>query len=89
MVAGGSMLQLFQAARQARQTSKMGHKTHVVSLVRNQKDLIFLKELLESGKIVPVIDGCHPINKTTEALRYFEKIHPKRKLIIIVGPNSR
>jgi NADPH:quinone reductase-like Zn-dependent oxidoreductase len=90
VVAGGSMLQLFQAARQARQTAKMiGQKTHVVSLMQNQKDLIFLGELLESGKVVTVIDDCYPLNKTAEALWKFEKVHPKGKVIITVEQNDK
>jgi NADPH:quinone reductase-like Zn-dependent oxidoreductase len=85
VMAGGSMRQLFQAASQARQTSKAGsQKVHVVSLVQSQKDLLFMKELLESGKVVPVIDQCYPLEKTAEAFRYFEKVHPKGKVVITV-----
>ena len=43
-----------------------------------------MKELLESGKVLPVIDGCYPLSKTAEALRYFEKVHAKGKVVIIV-----
>jgi NADPH:quinone reductase-like Zn-dependent oxidoreductase len=83
VVAGGSMFQLIQAAQQARQISKTGNqKTAVVSLVQSQKDLVFVKELLESGKVVPVIDICYPLDKTAEAFRYFEKVHPKGKVVI-------
>jgi len=86
IVAGGSMLQLFQAARQGRRASKTGsQKTYVVSLVQSQKDLVFMKELLESRKVVPVIDGCYPLSKTAEALRYFEKVHAKGKVVITMG----
>ena len=85
-VAGGSMLQLFQAALQRRQTSGNGNqKTHVVSLVQNQQDLVFIKELLESGKVIPIIDGCYPLSKTAEALWYFEKEHPKGKVVITLA----
>ena len=74
VVAGGSMLQLFQAARQRRQTSGNGNqKTHIVSLVQNRQDLVFIKELLESGKVIPIIDGCYPMSKIPEAFWYFEK----------------
>ncbi len=59
-------------------------KRIVVSLVQSQKDLVFMKELLESGKVVPVIDGCYPLSKTAEAFRYFEKVHPKGKVVITV-----
>ena len=83
VVAGGSMVQLFQASLQGRRASKTGsQRTYVVSMVQNQKDLIFMKELLESGKIVPVIDGCYLVSKTAEAFRYFEKVHAKGKVVI-------
>jgi NADPH:quinone reductase-like Zn-dependent oxidoreductase len=85
IVAGGSMFQLFQAASNGKRISKTGsQKTYVVSLVQSQKDLIFMKELLESGKVIPIIDGCYPISKTPEAFWYFEKVHPKGKVVISV-----
>ena len=85
VVAGGSMFQLFQAASNGKRISKTGcQKTYVVSLEHNKKDLVFIKELLESGKIMPVIDGCYPLSKTPEAFWYFEKVHPKGKVIISV-----
>jgi len=83
VVVGGSMNQLFQAALQRRRAPMIGSKrTYVVSLVQSQNDLIFLKELLESEKIMPVIDGCYPLRKTPEAFWYFEKVHPKGKVVI-------
>ena len=89
VVAGGSMLQLFQAVFQGRQTSKVGDKkTYVVSLVQNQKDLLFLKELLESGKIVTIIDRCYPLSETTGAFWYFEKEHAKGKVVITMKHNG-
>jgi NADPH:quinone reductase-like Zn-dependent oxidoreductase len=86
IVAGGSMVQLLQASLRGRRNSQIGsQKTYVVSLVQSQKDLILIKELLESGKIVPVIDGCYPLSKTPEAFWYFEKVHPRGKVIISVA----
>ena len=85
VVAGGSMFQLFQAASNGKRISKTGcQKSYVVSLEHNKKDLVFIKELLESGKIMPVIDGCYPLSKTPEAFWYFEKVHPKGKVVISV-----
>jgi NADPH:quinone reductase-like Zn-dependent oxidoreductase len=90
VVAGGSMRQLFQAALQGRQNSKTGgQKTYVVSLVQSQKDLIFMKELLESGKVVPVIDGCYPLSEAAEALRYLGEGHAKGKVVISVEHSSK
>ncbi len=83
VVVGGSMLQLFQAATQGRRDSKtVNQKTHVVSLVQSQKDLLLIKELLEAGKVIPVIDGCYPLCETAAAFRYFEKVHPRGKVVI-------
>jgi len=90
VVAGGSMIQLFQVSLQGRRTSKTGsQKTYVVSLVQSQKDLIFMKELVESGKVVPVIDGCYPLSKTAEAFRYFEKEHAQGKVVITVEHDNK
>jgi NADPH:quinone reductase-like Zn-dependent oxidoreductase len=85
VVAGGSMLQLFEAAIRGRRNSKArSQKTYVASLVPSQKDLLLMKELLESGKVVPIIDGCYPLSKTVEAFRYFETVHAKGKVVIAV-----
>ncbi len=79
------MVQLFQAMLQGRRNSQTGsQKTYVVSLAQSQKDLVFMKELLESGKVIPVIDGCYPLSETAEALRYFEKAHARGKVVITV-----
>ncbi len=85
VVVGGSMFQLFQAAINKKKISKTGHqKISIVSLVQSQEDLILIKELLESEIIMPVIDACYPISKTVEAFWYFEKVHPKGKVVISV-----
>jgi NADPH:quinone reductase-like Zn-dependent oxidoreductase len=54
----------------------------------NQKDLAFMKELLESGKVVPVIDRCYPLSETAEAIRYLEEGHAQGKVIITVAHNN-
>jgi NADPH:quinone reductase-like Zn-dependent oxidoreductase len=50
----------------------------------NQKDLLFVKELLETGKVVPVIDRRYPLSETAEAIRYLEQGHARGKVIITV-----
>jgi len=90
VVAGGSMLQLIQAAgKKKRNSNTGGQKTYIASLVQSQKDLNFIKELLESEKIMPVIDGCYPLSKTAEAFWYFEKVHPKGKVVITLEENRK
>lgn len=46
------------------------------------KDLAFVKELIESGKLKPVIDRCYPLNETAEAFRHFDKGHARGRIII-------
>lgn len=53
----------------------------------NQKDLAFLKELLEAGKVVPVIDRCYPLREVPEAIRYLEAGHARGKVVITVEHN--
>jgi NADPH:quinone reductase-like Zn-dependent oxidoreductase len=51
----------------------------------NKDDLLFLKELLEAGKVVPVIDRCYPLSETAEAIRYLETGRARGKVIIMVA----
>ncbi len=55
-----------------------------VSAKTSQSDLVILKELLEAGKIVPVIDRCYPLSETAEALRYLGAGHARAKVVITV-----
>ena len=50
----------------------------------NQEDLVYLGELLEAGKIVPVIDRSYPLSEIAEAIRYVEEVHAQGKVVISV-----
>ena len=54
----------------------------------NQKDLMYVKELLEAGKVVPVIERRYPLRDTSEALSYLEEGHAKGKVVITVEQND-
>jgi len=50
----------------------------------NVPDLLFIKELIELGKIKPVIDRSYPLNKISEAFQYYEKGHSQGRVIITI-----
>jgi NADPH:quinone reductase-like Zn-dependent oxidoreductase len=45
----------------------------------NRKDLVSLKDLLENGKVTPVIDRCYPLSDAAQALRYLAEGHVQGK----------
>ena len=55
----------------------------------NTKDMVFLKELIEAGKIISVIDRTYPLSGTPEAFRYVEKVHARGKVIITLEHNNK
>ena len=64
----------------------MLEKRKLVSFIANvnQADLVFLTELMEAGKIVPIIDRKYSLGKTPEAIRYVEEGHARGKVIIAI-----
>ena len=86
VMTGGSMAQMFQAMLLGPWLSRNGSQKMGNLLVKpNQKDLICMKELLEAGKVVPVIDRRYPLSEIPEALRYLEEGHARGKVVIAIG----
>lgn len=85
---GGSMAQIFQPMLLGPLLSTGGRKMSNLVMKPNKKDLTFIKELIEAGKVVPVIDKCFPLNELPEALRYYGEGHSRGKVVITVGHNG-
>lgn len=83
VMAGGGLTQIFQAMLLGPILSRIGGKKIRSFTARiNKKDLDVLKDLLESGKIVPVIDRRYPLKGAAEAIRYLEQGHARGKVVI-------
>ena len=79
------MDQLTQAMLQGPWISMTGsQKMGNVLAKPNHSDLVFIKELLEAGKVKPVIDRRYPLSEVPEAIRYLEEGHAKGKIVIVV-----
>jgi NADPH:quinone reductase-like Zn-dependent oxidoreductase len=50
----------------------------------NHEDLLVLKELIEAGKVTPVIDRSYPLSEVPEAIRYLEQGRARGKVVITV-----
>jgi NADPH:quinone reductase-like Zn-dependent oxidoreductase len=62
--------------------SRGGKKVIQLSHEPNVEDLAYMKELIEAGKVKPVIDRRFPLSEIAEAFRYFEEGNPSGKLVI-------
>tara|TARA_B100001971_G_C17782215_1_gene330315 strand:- start:273 stop:476 length:204 start_codon:yes stop_codon:yes gene_type:complete len=62
----------------------IGSKKMGLVLHKPNKDLEFMKELFEAGKVAPVIDRRYPLSEVAEAIRYFGEGHAQGKIVITV-----
>jgi NADPH:quinone reductase-like Zn-dependent oxidoreductase len=85
VMAGGTMPQVFQAMLIGSWMSESGgRKLCGVSERMDQKDLGSMTELIQAGKVKPVIDKTYPLSEAAEALRYLGAGHASGKVVITV-----
>jgi len=72
-------------------TSRIGSKRAIFTMppLPTTKDLSFLKDLIEAGKIKSVIDRTYPLSDIAEAHRYAEQGHAKGKVMITLEHNNK
>jgi NADPH:quinone reductase-like Zn-dependent oxidoreductase len=81
---GGSMARLFQALLLGPWIALSSKKKIRLVALKQNKDLAYMNELFEAGKVVPVIDGHYQLSEVPEAFRYFEEGRHKGKVVITV-----
>ena len=62
----------------------VGQKLRGLISKERQEDLHALIDLIETGKVTPVVDRTYPLAAVPDAIRYLEQGHPKGKIVISV-----
>jgi NADPH:quinone reductase-like Zn-dependent oxidoreductase len=86
---GGTMTQIFQALLLGPLVSMTGKKKLGSMIVKPNKDLDFIKELIEAGKVKPVLDKQYPLEKAAEAFQYYGEGHARGKVVITMGHKNK
>jgi NADPH:quinone reductase-like Zn-dependent oxidoreductase len=86
-----AMAQVLQAVILGPWISKTGSRKLCISHLGkvNHKDLVFIKELIEAGKIKPIIDRLYKLTEVAEALKYYEKGRVQGKVAISVEHDKK
>ncbi len=84
---GGSIIRLLQALILGPLISKISKKNIRIVPLKQNKDLAYMNELFEAGKVKPVIDGPYKLSEVPEAIRYFGEGNHKGKIVITIENN--
>jgi NADPH:quinone reductase-like Zn-dependent oxidoreductase len=82
------MSQMTQAMLMGPWMSRNGQKMGNLAAKPNKMDLVFVKVLLEAGKVKPVIDRRYPLSEAAKAIRYLGEGHAQGKVVITVAQNN-
>lgn len=89
-LAGGFVSTMFQILLLGpwirRATSK---NIRILAVETDSKDLVYITELIQSGKVKLIIDKCYMLSETAEALRYLGEGHARGKIVITVIPENK
>ena len=84
VMAGGKMSQVYQAMMGPLFAIGSGKTLTNLSQHQDRDDLEYMAELIESGKVKPVIDTVYPLDQVPEALKYYETGRSRGKIIISI-----
>lgn len=81
---GGEISRLLRALLLSPLISLVYKKNIRIVSLKTNKDLLYINELFETGKIKPVIDGFYKLENFYEAFRLYEKAEHKGKVVITI-----
>jgi NADPH:quinone reductase-like Zn-dependent oxidoreductase len=81
---GGEMAQIFQPMLLGPMVSSGGRKMTNLAMKPDKEDLTYVKELIEAGKVTPVIDKSYPLSELPEALRYYGEGRSRGKVVATI-----
>jgi len=84
VVVGGAMRQIFGAMLLG-PLAAGGRSVSTLMARPNSADLATLTELIEAGKVRPVVERCYPLAETADAFRDLEREHARGKFVISVA----
>ena len=84
VMSGGSNRQLREALFLSPLLSIGGRKLGNLLARPNRSDLLALKDLVEAGKVRPVIERCYQLSEVPEAIRHLETGHASGKLVVAI-----
>jgi NADPH:quinone reductase-like Zn-dependent oxidoreductase len=79
---GGEMAQIFQPMLLGPLVSSGGRKMTNLAMKPDREDLTYVKELIEAGKVTPVIDKSYPLSELSQALRYYGEGRSRGKVVV-------
>lgn len=80
VMVGGKSFNIFKSML----VSMLGSRKYLLLLHKANKGLNTMKQLFESGKVVPVIDRSYRLNEAVDAMRYFAAGHAKGKVVVTI-----
>jgi NADPH:quinone reductase-like Zn-dependent oxidoreductase len=86
---GGSTARLLQAVLLGPWISLIGRKKVRLVILKPNKDLAYMNELYEAGKVKPVIDGPYRLSEVPEAMRHFGQGNHRGKVVIILEHDDK
>ncbi len=86
---GGSSARIFQALFLGPWIKMIRNKKIRLTILKPNRDLAYMNELFEAGKVKPVIDGPYTLRAVPEAMRYFGEGKHKGKVVITLEHNNK